>query len=158
MATPSRCVALFSLHAEVSRRRCISSEPNLPRISCDESGQICFDGSFRLTFKVLRTLVGPKVKSPVFFKQASAQPVTGLRYLVVVSSGSEKDQSVEWRGSTRTGLSAEIADGGLQDALQSILARSEVCFGRFPNGQRPLKGRETVESVAGIDCSPLLLV
>jgi hypothetical protein len=103
----------------------ITGQPGAPCI-CDENGNVFFDGSFRLFFSPIRTFAGLPVRTRLSYDQASARPVAGRKYLLVVShphSGSE----VVWTGSASNGLCMEpdeIEAYGLERAARMLPCRN----------------------------------
>lgn len=92
----------------------VTGEPGVPCI-CDDQGNVMFDGSYRLTFSPIRTLAGTEFLSPVTVDQASAEPITGHRYLILLERNGDETVII-WRGLRKFGLCAEdenIAKYGL---------------------------------------------
>jgi hypothetical protein len=86
----------------------IWSEPGSPKI-CASGEPVCFDGSWRLSFKIVHLITGPAVEGPVTVDQASSQPILGRNYLVVISNAGGANK-VEWNGSLKNGLCAAVED------------------------------------------------
>lgn len=86
----------------------VTGQPGAPCI-CDDHGNVMFDGSYRLTFSPLRTLAGGEFFSPVTVDQASARPITGYRYLILLERSGD-ETVVIWRGLRKFGLCAEDED------------------------------------------------
>lgn len=93
---------------------------------CDDAGNVVFDGSFRLFFKPVRTLVGPRAQSVLSYDQASAKPIVGGRYIVVVSHR-DGNNVVVWHGPRASGLCLsgyEIQQLRLERIAQTLPCRS----------------------------------
>lgn len=86
----------------------IWSVPGSPKI-CASGEPVCFDGSWRLSFKIVHLITGPAVEGPVTVDQASSQPILGRNYLIVISNAGGVNK-VEWKGSLRNGLCVSTKD------------------------------------------------
>jgi hypothetical protein len=96
----------------------ISSEPNAPRLCIDERCTISLDGSWRVKYRIAKTLAGPRITGSIHEDIASAQPKTDLHYLLVLSNDDRRRQ-IEWRGLYQFGLCLDqdqISRFGLSDA------------------------------------------
>lgn len=93
------------VEARLTRVEDIAGQPGAPCI-CDENDNLMLDGSWRLYFAPLRTLYGPAVRARLYFDQASARPITGRKYLLVVSH-EDSGSVVVWTGSVAGGLCLE---------------------------------------------------
>ena len=83
-------------------------EPGSPKI-CASGEPVCFDGSWRLSFKIVHLITGPTVEGPITVEQASSKPILGRNYLVVISNAGGVNK-VEWKGSSKNGLCAASED------------------------------------------------
>jgi len=122
-AAPAETRLSSLVEARLSNVQDISQEPNAPR-NCTSEG-ICIDGSFRLTFTIIRNIAGPRISGPIVASQASAMPVANLRYLLVVSRGGN-GTAIEWKGLKQNGLCADNSDlarWGLLDAAHHYPCR-----------------------------------
>lgn len=102
----------------------VTRQPGVPCI-CDDQGNVMFDGSYRLTFSPIRTLAGAEFFSPVTVDQASARPIAGYRYLILLERSGDKTV-VLWRGLRKFGLCAEdeyIAKYGLAKMAKRFRCR-----------------------------------
>jgi hypothetical protein len=90
------------VEARLTRVEDITGQAGAPCF-CDAGGHVLIDGSFRLTFQVSRTLAGRQVPGPLDVEQASAQPRSGLDYLLVVTRRRGED-AIAWKGLERQGL------------------------------------------------------
>ncbi|HWC63126.1 MAG TPA: hypothetical protein VG501_05845 [Rhizomicrobium sp.] len=99
----------------------ISSHPESPRISCDATEAICLDGSWRMTFSILRTIWGPPASGKLYYDQASSQPIKNLDYLLVISHEGGS-QTIRWMTLSKEGLCLNERDAdalGIAGALKS---------------------------------------
>jgi hypothetical protein len=113
------------IEARLTKVEDITGQPGAPCI-CDESGNLLLDGSFRLFFSPIRTLAGPGVRVRLSYDQASAQPVVGSRWLLVVTHKDDANVIV-WRDVASNGLcleSDEISAYGLERAAQKLPCRN----------------------------------
>lgn len=102
----------------------IAGQPNAPCI-CDDKGNVLFDGLFRLLFTPIRTVAGKRVRQRLSYEQASAQPVVGVKYLLVVAHQPSRDVVV-WKGPTENGLCLEadqVSSYSLEKAAQEFPCR-----------------------------------
>lgn len=102
------------IEARLTSVQDVTGQPGVPCI-CDDQGNVMFDGSYRLTFSPIRTLAGTEFFSPVIVDQASAQPINGYRYLILLDRSGDETVII-WRGLRKFGLCAEdeyIAKYGL---------------------------------------------
>ena len=90
------------VEARLSKVKDISGEPGAPCI-CDEDGHALIDGSFRLFFSPVRQISGPRVRTLPPYDQASAQPIEGYKYLLVVAHQQSGDEIV-YKGLASAGL------------------------------------------------------
>lgn len=112
------------VEARLSKVEDISGEPGAPCI-CDEQGHVLLDGSYRLTFASPRTLTGTAVHHSVSVDQASARPILGLRYFLIVLHSSAED-AIEWKGLAQNGLCLDRSDAeryGLAQELKTYPCR-----------------------------------
>jgi len=124
VAAPAGHTAASLVAARLTQVEDITGQTGAPCF-CDSSGHVLIDGSFRLTFQVSRTLAGREVPGPLDFEQASAQPRSGLDYLLVVTRRHGRD-TIAWKGFERQGLClapGEAAQYGLSAELETFPCR-----------------------------------
>ena len=112
------------VEARLSKVEDISGEPGAPCI-CDEEGHTLLDGAYRLTFAPLRTLAGMPVHASLSMKQASAKPIPGLEYFLIINHRSSGD-AIEWKDLARDGLCLDPRDAdryGLTQELRNYPCR-----------------------------------
>jgi hypothetical protein len=90
------------IEARLTKVEDITGQPGAPCI-CDDNGHVLIDGSFRLFFSPVRHITGPRVRTLPPYDQASAQPIEGRKYLLVVAHQPSGDEIV-YRGSPVEGL------------------------------------------------------
>ena len=90
------------IEARLTKVEDISGQPGAPCI-CDENGHVLIDGSFRLFFSPVRHITGPRVRTLPPYDQASAHPIEGRNYLLVVAHQKGGDEIV-YKGSVAEGL------------------------------------------------------
>jgi hypothetical protein len=90
------------IEARLTKVEDITGQPRAPCI-CDENGHALIDGSFRLFFSPVRQIIGPTVRKLPPYDQASAQPIQGRTYLLVVAHQESGDEII-YKGSVAEGL------------------------------------------------------
>jgi hypothetical protein len=108
------------VEARLSHVEDITGEPGAPCF-CDENGHNVIDGSFQLTFTPIRTLSGRALHHSISMKQASAEPVPGFRYYLLVTHSNAGD-AIEWKGPVRDGLCLDPSDAD-RYGLATVLRR-----------------------------------
>ena len=90
------------VEARLTKVESITGERGAPCF-CDDQGRAIIDGSFRLIFLPLRTLAGRAVHHSVSMDQASAEPIPGLRYFLIITH-TKSGNAIVWKGLARDGL------------------------------------------------------
>ena len=122
--SPPEAARVTVVEARLSKVEDITGQPGAPCF-CDEKGNVLIDGSFRLSFTPIHILLGKSLRTLPSYEQASAQPVVGYKYLLVVSH-EETGDVIVWKGGFSNGLCLEtdqISEYGLAGLAKRLPCR-----------------------------------